>query len=194
VLSEVVSDRASAAAEPSAVHDRLRWNTGEAAHGSLVTAINSGLATVFRHPLLCPLTLFSAWFNLFEQAMLTLTLLYAVRELNLSPGLIGALLAMGSVGGLIGTFTAERFGRRAGVGRTLVVSIMLAAIGPAAVPLAAGSRTGIVLTLIAGFGVYGLGNGYFQHLRAQPAYRGQPTLTRESLTNPSPTSAELPGG
>jgi hypothetical protein len=51
-----------------------------------------------------------------------------------------------------------------------------------------------VLTLIAGFGVYGLGNGYFQHLRAQPAYRGQPTLTRESLTNPSPTSAELPGG
>jgi MFS family permease len=129
--------------------------------GSLLSEIKVGLEKTLGHPVLLPLTLQSAWFNLFEQATLMLTLLYAVRSLHLDPGLLGAILAVGSLGGLVGTVIASRMGRLLGVGRTLVISILLGSAGLVVVPLAAGGRTAIVAILVSGFAVYGFGTAVF---------------------------------
>jgi MFS family permease len=128
---------------------------------SMRTEIRVGLETTFRNPLLLPLVLQSAWFNLFEQATLTLTLLYAVRTLHLSPGLLGLILATGSIGALGGTFVASRIGQALGVGRTIVVSIMLGSAGLVLVPLASGSKRVASLTLVTGFLIYGLGTAVY---------------------------------
>lgn len=132
-----------------------------AAAESVAGALLSGLRMVFRHPLLRPVTVQAAWFNLFEQAGMTIILIYAVRELRLSPGLIGAIIAVGSIGGLIGAVVAERFGRRVGLGRGLIISIALSSLGLVAVPIASGSLVAVTLILIAGFAVYGLGMATF---------------------------------
>jgi MFS family permease len=128
---------------------------------SVPAEIRSGLRTVFRHPLLRPLTAVSAWFNLFEQATLTLTVLYAVRGLRLAPGLLGTILAVGALGGLLGTFVAARLGRLLGTGRTLIAALLLGSVGFVAVPAAGGSRLTVVLTLIGGFAVYGFGTAVY---------------------------------
>ena len=128
---------------------------------STLAEIRLGLAATFREPVLRALVLVSAWFNLFEQATLTLTLLYAVRRLHLPSGLLGTILATGAVGALLGTVIAARIGRRLGVGRTLAFSIPLSSVGLVLVPVAHGSKAVAVAILVAGFLVYGFGSSVF---------------------------------
>lgn len=128
---------------------------------STLAEIRLGLATTFRDPVLRALVLVSAWFNLFEQATLTLTLLYAVRLLHIASGLLGTVLATGAVGALAGTVLAARIGNRIGVGRALAFSIPLSALGLVLVPVAHGSEAVAVAILVAGFLVYGFGSSVF---------------------------------
>jgi MFS family permease len=123
--------------------------------------IREGLATTLRHPLLRPLVSQSAWFNLFEQAILTLYLLYGVRNLQLSPGLLGLILAMGSLGALAGTLVAGWAGRTFGVGRTLVTSMILCSAALALVPAASGAKLTAASVLFVGLLLYGLGLSVF---------------------------------
>ncbi|MDA0632749.1 MFS transporter [Nonomuraea sp. MCN248] len=123
--------------------------------------IKEGLATTLRDPLLRPLTIGSAWFNLFEQVILTLYLLYGVRELRLSTGLLGVILAIGSVGALAGSFLADRAGRVLGIGRTMVWTMILGSAALGLVPAAAGSPLAAGAVLAAGLFVYGLSMALF---------------------------------
>jgi MFS family permease len=128
---------------------------------SMLAEIKHGLATTFRDPVLRALVLVSAWFNLFEQATLTLTLLYGVRRLDLPSGLLGAILATGAVGGVLGAVLAARIGRRLGVGRTLAFAIPLSSLGLVLVPVAHGSKAVAGAILVAAFLVYGFGSSAF---------------------------------
>ena len=70
--------------------------------------------------------------------------MFAVRELGLSPGLIGIVFSVGAAGSLVAALTATRVSRRFGIGPTSIVSaaffgptmllIAFAPVGNAAIP------------------------------------------------------------
>jgi len=63
-------------------------------------------------------------------------LVFIVRDLGLSPEVIGLTLSVGSVGLLVGATTAEQIGRRMGVGRALIAAFAVSAAATFLVALA----------------------------------------------------------
>lgn len=106
-------------------------------------AIRDGFRFTFANRYLRPIAGEAATFNLFEQAIMTVFVLYAVRELELSAGLLGLIISVGAVGALLGALVAAYPARRFGLGRALVASMLLACAVPLALPAITGpvSRT-----------------------------------------------------
>src|SRR5207247_796409 len=77
--------------------------------------------------------------TLFSQIGFSVLILYSVRRLDLNPGQIGLIFAIGNVGSLLGAFSGSAVARRLGIGRTIVVSALV--FGPPwlLVPLAPSS-------------------------------------------------------
>jgi predicted MFS family arabinose efflux permease len=101
--------------------------------------IAEGLRSAWRDPLLRALagrTLAAAFFLGIPGS---LYFLFAVRELRLSPALLGGVIAVGGAGSLAGAVVAERLGRRFGTGRTLIGSALAIGAASLIVPLAHGS-------------------------------------------------------
>jgi MFS family permease len=98
--------------------------------------LSEGLRYVLGHPLLRPIAVCTGSSNFFGMVVYAVFLVYAVRELGLTPGVIGIVLAVGNVGWLAAALSANRIARRIGVGTTIVASAAL--FGPAQllVPLA----------------------------------------------------------
>jgi MFS family permease len=163
--------------------------------------LREGMAVTVRHPILSPMVVQSACFNLFHQAILTLYVLYGVRDLHLSPGQLGTILTMGSLGGLLGTYVAASAARRFGMGRTIVGSMMLASTALVLIPAAGGPKPAAVLTLLAGLVLYGLGLAVFNvhslSLRAAlipHGLRGRVTGSYRLISNGAIPLGSLLGG
>lgn len=107
----------------------------------------AGIRLVLRHPLLRPIVLTGPIWVFFESAALAIYVLYAVRNLHLSAGVIGLVAAAGGLGALPGAALAGWAGRRFGVGPTIIVGWFLAASTMLAVPLASGPLVLIALVL-----------------------------------------------
>jgi MFS family permease len=116
-----------------------------------------GLRLTFGNRYLRALACEAATSNGFGEAIITLFVLYAVRELGIGPGRLGLILATGSVGALVGSATAEALGRRFGVGPTIVGSMLLACIPLLLVPLAGGPPLVEALLLVLAFFLSGCG-------------------------------------
>jgi MFS family permease len=97
--------------------------------------------------------------NFFNVMFQALFMLYAVRNLGLSPGLLGGVIGAGSVGGMIGSVLCKRLTSRHGAGLVYVASCFVFTLPRALVPLAPpGHRLLILLMLFtscfwSGFGV-----------------------------------------
>lgn len=96
--------------------------------------------------------------NFFDFIFQALFVLYAVRYLHVNAGLLGLVLGAGAIGGLIGAALTGRIVARIGIGTAIAVGCVVFAAPHALVPLAAGPKALIVLTLFAtefctGFGV-----------------------------------------
>ena len=78
----------------------------------------------------------AATYNVFWNAMEAILLLWAVRELGLSAGKLGLLLAFGSCGALLGALLTGRAARRFGAGKTMIGSAMVSNAGTLMLPLA----------------------------------------------------------
>lgn len=63
--------------------------------------------------------------NLFSFVWLGLTVVFAIRTLHLSPGLLGLALGIGSVGGVLGAASAGRISGRFGLGPSAIVGTAL---------------------------------------------------------------------
>ncbi|GAA5513943.1 enterobactin exporter EntS [Deinococcus carri] len=121
------------------------------AHGrqkvNLIREVKEGLQLIFRHPMLRIMAVEAANFNGAAQALSTLLVLYATRELHLSADRIGLVYGAAGVGALIGSMLAGPLARRIGFGRALVSTAALACIPPLLVP-AAQSAPGLTLPLL----------------------------------------------
>jgi MFS family permease len=109
----------------------------EAAAGPGMWAeLREGLAYVLGSPYLRPIAGSSALINLFGSVGLSIYLVYVVRDLGLSPVVIGIVLSMGNVGALMAAMTANRLNAKLPLGRTLVGSLLIVGLASFLVPLA----------------------------------------------------------
>jgi MFS family permease len=109
--------------------------------------IASGLRYVLGHRYLRAIAATTAISNLFGTMALSIYLLYAVRELNLSPQVIGIVFGLGNIGALVGALVASRTAGWFGVGRTIVGSIFL--FGPSLLLIALAPPSSAVPFLVA---------------------------------------------
>jgi MFS family permease len=123
--------------------------------------IADGMRAILGHRVLRLLMVQAAVFNLFEQIVLTLYLLFGVRELRLGAGELGVILTTAAVGGLVGALVAGRAAAAIGTGRCIVGAMVVSAAGLVVVPFAPATPVLAIVVLVAGFVVYGFGLGIF---------------------------------
>lgn len=133
----------------------------ERARRPMRAEIADGWRAILGHRVLRLLVVQGAIFNLFERLVLTLYLLFGVRELRLGAGELGFVLTTASVGGLIGALLAGRAAAAFGTGRCIVGSMVVSAAGLVLVPLAPATPGPAIVVLITGFVVHGFGLGIF---------------------------------
>ena len=117
--------------------------------------IKEGLGFVLGNPNLRAQAGCTGTSNFFFSLGFSIYLVFAVRELGLSPGLIGVVFSVGAVGSLVAAFTAIRLSRRLGIGPTTIAVAILQAPAFLAVALAPEGNDAlpflIVSQLVLGF-------------------------------------------
>jgi predicted MFS family arabinose efflux permease len=106
----------------------------EREHGGLA----AGARYIARTPLIRASLLGAATLNLFNLGFYALFVLYATRNLGLSPGELGMVIAIGGLGSLLGILVTGRLSRLIGLGRSLLVGFVLTPAPLLLVPAAAG--------------------------------------------------------
>ena len=96
----------------------------------------------------------TATFNFFSNLIFSVFLVYAVRELGIGPGLIGAIFSVASIGYLVGALLANRISRRFGVGPAIVIG---AAGSLSLLLLAAAPKSNPIPFIVAGMGISAIG-------------------------------------
>src|SRR5204862_7345785 len=87
--------------------------------------LGEGLRYVLRHPFLKHIAACTALFNLFGNLGFAVLLVFARRDLHLSPLAIGLALTVSNIGPLIAAFNAHRISSRLGVGRTIIAASII---------------------------------------------------------------------
>ncbi|MCA2217970.1 MFS transporter [Jidongwangia harbinensis] len=121
---------------------------------SVLASIREGLRTVAGDRVLRHLATQSATFNLFENVVVTVFLLYAVRRLGISPFWLGIVFSAGSVGALLGALVANQARLRLGLGRTLRLATLLACLSPLLFLLPRGAGPVSLVVLAGALGVH----------------------------------------
>jgi predicted MFS family arabinose efflux permease len=96
--------------------------------------------------------------NFFTFVFFALFILYATRYLRVEPGVLGAVLGLGAIGGVLGAAVTKRLAARFGLGRVYTASFLVFAAPMVLVPAASGPHWLILTMLMAaefigGFGV-----------------------------------------
>jgi len=135
--------------------------------------IAEGLSASWRNPLLRALLQRTAMGAFFMGLMGGLYFLFAVRELHITPVLLGIVISVGGVSNLIGALLAERLLHRFGLGRTLIGAAWMIGLAMLMVPLAHGP----VLLCTAFLTAAQLGD------MAWPIYNINATSLRQAITS-----------
>jgi len=108
----------------------------------LWTDLKEGLRFVLGNPNLRAQAGCTATSNFFFNVAFSIIVVFYVRTLGLSPGVIGLAISLGSVGSLIGALTNRRISGRFGIGPTTIgvsllqgPAMLLLALAPVATPL-----------------------------------------------------------
>ena len=155
VLADAVTFAVSAACLLTLRHREPR-PTASAPRRALTREVLDGLGFLIRDPYLRVLAVFGAAANLALQGYQTILILFLVRELGVSPGATGGIVAAMSAGGLLGAALAGPLARRFGTGRAMLLANLGAAPFALLIPLAApGPRLALVVVggVVVGTGV-----------------------------------------
>ncbi|MFG3420759.1 MFS transporter [Micromonospora sp. NPDC048063] len=116
---------------------------------SLRREIGEGIRFVARDPYLRALTVFGAASNVGLVGYQAVLVVFLVREARLAPASVGALVAVMSLGGIVGALLATRLGRRIGTARALLLAGALSGPPALLIPLA-GPGSALVLPAVGG--------------------------------------------
>jgi MFS family permease len=106
----------------------------EGGHPRLVVGIAEGLRFVFGNALLRAIAATTSTSNLFSGVAAAVEIVFLVRQVHASPGVIGLLFALGGVGGVAGAFAAGPIARRLGGARATIIGIA-GSVGALLIPL-----------------------------------------------------------
>ena len=130
-------------------HEESPARPAEGARTSLWVELKAGLRFVLGNPNLRAQAGCTGTSNFFSNVAFAVILVFLVRELELSAGVIGIAFSVGSAGSLAAAFTAMRISNRFGIGPTTIASAVLwgpstlllafAPVGNAAIPLLVGT-------------------------------------------------------
>lgn len=123
--------------------------SGEA--GSVWAEIKVGLRFTLAQPTLRALMAALATWRFFGGFYAALYSLFVLRDIGLSPALLGIIVGMGGVGSLLGALLADRLTGRFGLGRTIIGAFLWSSVIGLFVPLAGfvGSQVTAVVLLLA---------------------------------------------
>jgi MFS family permease len=119
--------------------------------------LREGLRYVLTHPYLKYIAACTALFNFFGNMAFAVLLVFARRELHLSPLAIGLAFTLSNVGPLLAAFNAGRISSRLGVGRTIIVASIIGGPMFLVIPFAPEGNAALAL-LIPAFIVGGIAN------------------------------------
>jgi predicted MFS family arabinose efflux permease len=123
-------------------------NAGSTAEGGNLR-LGSGLAFIARSAVLRQLLLGVTVINLFNYVFDALLILYVTTRLGISPGTLGALIGIASIGGLAGAAVTGPLTRRFGIGPVVVLGYVAFPLPLVLIPLADGSRPVVIGMLFA---------------------------------------------
>jgi hypothetical protein len=126
----------------------------EDGHRSLVHDIGEGLRFVFGNVLLRAIAVTTATSNFFSGVMTAVEIVFLVRAVHATPGVIGLLFSVGAVGGLLGAFAASPLAHTIGGARATLVGIGITA-GALLIPLTQPGQG--LLWFAAGYFLVGFG-------------------------------------
>lgn len=122
-------------------------NTGSGSEGASLQ-IGSGLAFIVRSAVLRQLLLGLSVLNLFNYVFAALLILYVTTVLGISPGLLGALIGIASIGGLVGATITSPLTRRFGIGPVVVLGYVAFPLPLVLIPLADGPQPVVIGMLL----------------------------------------------
>jgi MFS family permease len=134
-----------------------RSETGQQTH--LLREIGEGFQAMLGNRYLRAITVMSGLWNFLFSIADTVFLLYAVRELSLQPGTLGAIFAVGAVGGLVGSAISTRLGRRGTFGPVLGVAFTFGCLPWLLLPAVSGSQPVEIAAFILAYFLVRLGLG-----------------------------------
>ncbi|HWI53865.1 MAG TPA: MFS transporter [Symbiobacteriaceae bacterium] len=111
--------------------------------------MRAGMQVLFSHPVLRALAAADGIISLFGNIIGTLIMLFVLRELNLPPAVAGVVFALGGVSSLVEAVLAGPVVRRFGLGRSLIVSLLMSAAATGFLPAAAGPLPLVIAFLAA---------------------------------------------
>lgn len=129
----------------SRIHTRIPAAEPGTAAGSYRRRLGEGVRYLFGHRYLRASLAASTAMNLGDFTARAVLVLFATRDLQMSPGSIGLALSAGALGGLTGAFTAGRFAALVGTGRAMVIGGGLSVVPYAALAVLDGPTTGFVV-------------------------------------------------
>ncbi len=121
--------------------------------------IAEGLRVVLGNRYVRPLLGEATTFNFFNEIFILGLLLYTVRDLDLSPALVGLIFTAGGVGTFLGAWYGARVTHRLGYGRALLVTMLLGNTAPVGVFLVTGPGTSSLAIFCTVFFLIGFGSG-----------------------------------
>ena len=119
--------------------------------------VREGLGFVMGSPILRALAIAAAMFGGVNALLESAGLLYMVRHLDLTPGLIGLVLSASGVGWLVGASLAKQTTRRVGLGKSAAAGVFLTGIADLIIPLAGGPAAVVIMLLAGATFLFGAG-------------------------------------
>ena len=119
----------------------------EDGQGGVFRSLRQGFSFVLRDEFIRPQLACAATINLFNFVFFAIFVLYATKELEVEPGLLGVILGIAAVGGIVGALIAGRVERLIGIGPAFTLGAVLFPLPLILVPLASGSELQIALML-----------------------------------------------
>jgi MFS family permease len=161
--------------------DRHVDETGRPREG-LRKEVAAGLRYVLGNAYLRGIAASTGISNLFSNLAFSVFIVYAVRDLGLSPAEIGVIFGLGNIGSIVAALTANRIAARLGVGRTIIVSMLVSAPGVLLIALAPKAFPApflIASGLVTGFGavVYNINQVSFRQAITPTAMQGRMNAT-----------------
>lgn len=153
---------------------------------TLRAEIGEGIRFLRHDPYLRMFALFGAASNFALDGLMAILVVFLVRDVGVAPGWLGGILAVVSVGGVVGALLATSVARRFGTARTVLLSELSAAPFALLIPLTT-HGAGIAFVIVGGFvisvGIV-LNNvvvGSFKQLYCPPALFGRVSASAQFL-------------